>query len=173
MTGSVHTRGPSWLWVTSLLACALVSGCRDGDEAASAVQTGPVDPFRDIGDAKLMVEVQEAHAMAGQQGKRVLLDFVASWCEDCREVIRVSALAPAADVIRERYVHVPVNVGRWDRATALRERFRIDRIATLVVLEPDGTRVAQTTLEPITNHQPLTAGALAAWLREPRDGPAH
>ena len=63
-----------------------------------------------------------------------------------------------------------IDVGRFDRHRALIDRFGIERIATLVVLDGSGQRVAQTTLEPITGDaEGLTADALAAWLRQPRD----
>ena len=99
----------------------------------------------------------------------MLLDFVADWCEDCREVVRLSKRHPARSVIEERYVVVYVEVGRFDRHRAWIERFGIDRIATLVILDTvSGERVAQTTLEPITGGQRgLTSAQLAQWYRDP------
>jgi thiol-disulfide isomerase/thioredoxin len=150
--------------VTLAVALVAVLGCED--EPSPPAPTS-LDPWRDVSDEELDREISTAHERARAANKRVLIDFVATWCVDCREVVRVSALEPARSVIAERYEHVPINVGGWDRARSWRERFAVTRIATLVVLEPDGTKVAQTTLEPISNRDPLTPEALATWLRNP------
>src|SRR5690606_33151723 len=106
---------------------------------------------------------------ARESGRLVLLDFVADWCSDCREVVRVSKLEPARSVIEERYVVVYVEVGRFDRHRALLREHAVDRIAALVVLDPaSGRRLARTTLEPISSGAGLTPEALAEWLRRPR-----
>ena len=120
-------------------------------------------------EAELDARIEEARAQARASDRLVLLDFVADWCEDCREVVRLSKRHPARSVIEERYVVVYVEVGRFDRHRAWIERFGIDRIATLVILDPEsGERVAQTTLEPITGGQRgLTSAQLAQWYRDP------
>ncbi|MFK7992065.1 MAG: thioredoxin domain-containing protein [Sandaracinaceae bacterium] len=120
-------------------------------------------------EASLDARIVEARRQASASDRRVLLDFVADWCTDCREVVRLSHLEPARQTIEERYVVVYVEVGRFDRHRAWIERFEIDRIATLVVLNPEsGERVAQRTLEPLTGEQRgMTAEALAAWLEDP------
>lgn len=155
-----------------IVIALLLAGCGDDEGPhASPAASEPLDPWREVTDAELDAEIAAAMERAAASDRRVLLDFVAPWCDDCREVVRVSRLEPARSVITERYEYVPVNVGHWDRARSWRERFAIRRIATLVVLEPDGTRVAQTTLEPISKRRELTPEMLAAWLREPRDEP--
>lgn len=128
------------------------------------------DPWTPMSEAQLDARIARARRQAAASDRRVLLDFVADWCEDCREVVRLSHREPARSVIEERYVVVYVEVGRFDRHRALIEAHGIDRIAALVVLDPEtGERVAKTTLEPITgDDRGLTAEALARWLRAPR-----
>ncbi len=127
------------------------------------------DPFVLRTDEELDRAITEARERARESDRKVLLDFVADWCSDCREVVRVSHLEPARSVIEERYVVVYVHVGRFDRHRALLREHGIDRIAALVVLDPaDGRRVAKTTLEPITTGSGLTPEELASWLRDPR-----
>lgn len=152
-----------------LLSLAL---CACGEDAPrSRAPSGlDADPWTPKSEAALNAQIDEARREAAASGRRVLLDFLADWCTDCREVVRLSHLEPARAVIEERYVVVYVEVGRFDRHRAWIDRFGIDRIATLVVLDPEsGERVAMTTLEPLTGAQRgLTSEDLAVWLRDPR-----
>jgi len=145
----------------SLYACG-----SDSERAPSGLEA---DPFVPMSDEALTARIQEARREASASERRVLLDFIADWCEDCREVVRLSHEEPARGVIEESYVVVYVEVGRFDRHRALIAEHQIDRIAALVVLDPEtGRRVAKTTLEPITGGQRgFTSAALAAWLRNP------
>ncbi|MGF1467880.1 MAG: thioredoxin family protein [Sandaracinaceae bacterium] len=155
--------------VIALLVIAGLAACGGAPDIESGLDA---DPWVVRTDAELEAALREARAEAGRAGRRVLVDFVAPWCEDCREVIRLSHLPPARGVIEDRYVLVYVNVGRFDRHEALLRAHEVDRIATLVVLSPDGDRLARTTLEPVTGDRDrgLTAEDLAAWLRAPSDG---
>ncbi len=146
------------------MAAALALGC---DSPTPASPSGlDADPWVVRTDAELAAAVDEARARARASHRLVLLDFVADWCSDCREVVRVSKLEPARSVIEERYVVVYVEVGRFDRHRALLREHGIDRIAALVVLDPEtGRRAAKTTLEPITTGAGLTPDELASWLR--------
>ncbi len=119
-------------------------------------------------DAELDAAIVDAREQARASERRVLLDFVADWCADCREVVRLSHRDPARSVIEERYVVLYVHVGRFDRHRRLLREHGIERIATLVVLDPEsGRRIARTTLEPISDHSGLSSEELAAWLRDP------
>lgn len=125
------------------------------------------DVFLDRSEAEVAAALAAAKEQAGREHKRVLLEFVAPWCSDCREVAKVAAQEPARSVIREKYVLVPVNVGRFNRHLDLLKEHEIKVIAALVVLDPDGSRVAKTTLEPISRKEALTPEELATWLRAP------
>ena len=153
--------------LTLVFLCLSLGAC--GEDAPRAPSGLDADPWVAVADDALDARIDEARREAGASGRRVLLDFVADWCTDCREVVRLSHLEPARSVIEERYVVVYVEVGRFDRHRAWIDRFGIDRIATLVVLDPEsGERAAQTTLEPLTGAQRgLTSEQLAAWLRAP------
>lgn len=144
--------------------------------AASEAQEPPAPsapPPQDVwvlrSDETLRREIQRALARARRRGTRVLLEFGADWCPDCNEVVRLGRQSPCRELLQERYEPVYVHVGRFDRHRDLLARYRVERIATLVVLDGDGRRVAQTTLEPISKRTGLTPEGLAAWLRDPRD----
>jgi len=140
-----------------------------GSDAGRGPSGLDVDPWTPMSDEALIARIEAARRDATASDRRVLLDFIATWCEDCREVVRLSHMEPARSVIEERYVVVYVEVGYFDRHRALLAAHQIDRIAALVVLDPDsGRRVAKTTLEPITGgERGLTSEALADWLRNP------
>ena len=132
-----------------VLALALAS-C--GEDRSSPASGAEVDPFVVRTDAELDAAISDARSRARSSGRQVLLDLVADWCSDCREVVRVSREEPARSVLEERYVVVYVDVGRFDRHQALLREHEVDRIATLIVLDPaTGRRVARTTLEPISH----------------------
>lgn len=160
------------LALTSIGLLLGVAGCGDGENTAPAAAPGAIsntDPFAVVGEDELRAQIQAALARARADGKKVLLEFVADWCHDCREVVRVASAGPAAEVLARDYELVYVEVGRLDRHVELIQRYRVERIATLVVLDAQGERVAQTTLEPLSNHRPLTSAALAGWLSHPID----
>jgi hypothetical protein len=72
-------------------------------------------------------------------------------------------------VLAARYVPVFVNVGRdCDGHARLRHAHDVRRLATLVVLEARGRRVARQTFSPVSALRPLSPEALAAWLDAPR-----
>ncbi len=154
-------------WIPIALALTL-AGCGEDRASPSGAEA---DPFVVRTDAELDAAIAEARTRARASGRQVLLDLVADWCSDCREVVRVSREEPARSVLEERYVVVYVDVGRFDRHRALLREHEVDRIATLIVLDPaSGRRVARTTLEPISTGRGLTPEALAAWLRAPTGG---
>lgn len=122
-------------------------------------------------EAAIDAKVQQAMRCGRARNTRVLLEFIADWCPDCRVMTDLERAGEPAAVLRDQYERVRVHVGHWDRHEALRRRFGIDRIAAYVVLDPaTGERVAQTTVEPVTGgHGPMTPAMWAAWLRAPTD----
>jgi thiol:disulfide interchange protein len=152
-----------------LAAIALCTAGSPSGRVAAQRTRAASGAFAVMSDEALAARITAAREEARASNRRVLLEFVASWCADCREVVRLSAREPARSVLAHGYVVVPVEVGRFDRHLDLIERYGVRVIATLVVLDPaTGARVAQTTLEPITGSQVgLTSADLAAWLTSP------
>ncbi len=150
-----------------VLASLLALGAASCDTKAAPSENDAASVFRERSEEEVTAALAAAKEQARREGKHVLLEFVAPWCADCREVVKIARQEPAASVLREKYVLVPINVGRFDRHKALVAEHGVKVIAALVVLDADGHRVAKTTLEPISTKDALTPEELAAWLRAP------
>lgn len=166
------TSRPSWVILSAMRSIAFVLALSIGLAGAACNKSAPLqedsaEVFRERSDDEVNAMLAGAKQRARREGKLVLLEFVAPWCTDCREVAKVAAREPARSVLREKYVLVPVNVGRFDRHKALLQEHQIKVIAAFVVIDPDGNPVAKTTLEPITTKDALTPEELADWLRAP------
>lgn len=156
---------------TAILAVCLLAAC--GRERGSEQQPLPSlaahDPWTPMSEAALTARISEARELAKHGERQVLLVFIADWCTDCHEVVRLGDEQPARSVLARDYVVVHVEVGRFDRHVALLKTHEVDRIATLVVLDPStGERVTKTSLEPLTGEdRGLSSSDLAAWLQDP------
>jgi thioredoxin 1 len=150
-----------------VLASLLALGAASCGTKAAPSENDAASVFRERSEEEVTAALTAAKEQARREGKHVLLEFVAPWCADCREVVKIARQEPAASVLREKYVLVPINVGRFDRHKALVAEHGVKVIAALVVLDADGRRVAKTTLEPISTKDALTPEELAAWLRAP------
>ncbi len=149
----------------ALVLLSLVA-CDDAPEPAAP----PPETYVAMSDAELNAALEAAKQSARENDRRVLLDFGADWCPDCREVLRLAHEPAVAELLASDYETVVIDVGRFDVHTELLERYGIERIATLVVLDSSGEKVAQTTLEPITGDaEGLTGEMLAGWLRNPTE----
>ena len=142
--------------VCSLL-CTLVgllaaSSCKRSEpvsECGAALEPA-AEHWAERSDSELSANIERAMQCGRSRQTRVLLEFTAPWCADCREMARIEAEEPASSVIASRFERVRVNVKRWDAHRALIERFGIHAIAAYVVLDPrTGAVLAQTTREPM------------------------
>jgi thiol:disulfide interchange protein len=152
---------------------ALCAGCRKrtpSSGACGAALEPESERWAERTDAELRAKIDRAMQCGRARGTRVLLEFTAPWCEDCRAMADLEQREPAATVLATRYERVRVNVKRWDAHRALTERYEIRAIAAYVVLDPaTGAMIARTTREPITGADgQLTSEQWAAWLRAPR-----
>lgn len=117
-------------------------------------------------EGEVLDAISAAKACAREHGRKLLLEFVAPWCEDCQEMAKLDETPAVAQTLRDRFERVRINVGKWDRHEALRKSFEVRALATYVVIDPKTSKeLAKTTLEPITKKgQKLTAEQWAAWL---------
>lgn len=117
--------------------------------------------------ADATAHVREAFERAKQSGKRVLVDFGANWCPDCRILAGVLELPEVKSFLAMHYEVVNVDVGRFDRNMALVRRFGIAQLSgvpTIVIANADGTPVTMTTSADLAGPQGVTPQAIADWL---------
>ena len=143
---------------------AVISAIVAGWVAVHAQSQAPV--LYPTGDAAK--EIDSAIASARQDGKRVLLDFGADWCPDCR-VLGTLFDDPAVFGLADQNFHVVrIDVGRRDKNGNLAAKYRAtsaDWIPAIVVLDPDGSTVAATD-DRVRVTRRTTAAELAALLKE-------
>jgi len=118
-------------------------------------------------EADVLDAISAAKRCASEHGRKLLLEFVAPWCKDCREMAKLDETPVVAEALQNRFERVRINVGEWDRHEALRRNFDVRALATYIVIDPKTSKVlARTTLEPISKPgQRLNAEQWAGWLR--------
>lgn len=119
-------------------------------------------------EGEVLDAISSAKSCAAEHGRRLLLEFVAPWCEDCQEMARLDETAVVAATLKKRFERVRINVGKWDRHEALRNSFDVRALATYIVIDPKTSKqLAKTTLEPITKQgKKLSAEHWARWLQQ-------
>jgi len=117
-------------------------------------------------EGEVLEAISAAKTCAAANGRRLLLEFVAPWCDDCREMTRLDETSVVAQTLRARFERVRINVGKWDRHEGLRSSFDVRALATYIVIDARTSRqLAKTTLEPITKKgKKLSADDWARWL---------
>jgi hypothetical protein len=110
---------------------------------------GEPRPFDKARDA--MADVDETLRAAEAGGKRVLLVLGGNWCHDSRSFAMKLADPSIADLVRERYETVFVDVGRRDRNLDVPKRFGVHTLMgtpTILILSAGGE-----LLNPNSVHQ--------------------
>ena len=87
-------------------------------------------------------EIREAVLTAGRQHKRILLVFGANWCLDCHILDRAFHQPRIEPLLRENFLVVHVDVGRYDKNLDLAKKYRANLekgVPSVAVLNPAGT----------------------------------
>ncbi|MEY9876966.1 thiol:disulfide interchange protein [Streptacidiphilus sp. MAP12-33] len=161
-----------------------LAGCVEVDGRGAALAPHYAQPFVSVApvapapvptgyDAKADAAgaVAAALARSRRDGRPVLVEFGASWCVDCQALAQRTT-EPAVRLLLQRdYRLVTVDVGHFDRNTALAARWidlKRSGIPALVVLNPDGSVRATTQDGSFAGARTLSsdaiAGQLVAWL---------
>lgn len=124
---------------------------------------GPYDPGRDA-----RADIALATQMAAAQGKLVLLDFGANWCPDCLVLDELYLDPAVATLLADEYVLVTIDVGEWDHNMDISADYNNAAdlgIPALVVLQPDGTIIADTSDGSFASASGFSPADVAAYLQ--------
>ncbi len=110
-----------------------------------------------------------ALATARTSGTPVMIDFAAEWCVPCHELEEITFTDPAVVRVASGFVRMKVDLTRFDspESEALRERFAIAGVPTIVFLGADGNEVAAARVvgfmrpEPFLDRLRLVTGGAA------------
>ena len=120
------------LWPPAVLTAALLlaAGCSSSGTSAppgggtsvaprstAPAVTTPVAPTHSTSTKPLSpanAEIAAAIGHAEHSGKRVLIDFGAGWCVDCRVLDTIFERPAVAPTVKKNYVVVPVNVHNFN-----------------------------------------------------------
>ena len=143
----------SVLSAATLLLAACGEGAGPAGDLPALEDITPVAaPYDENLDAGAAVEAAFAEAEA--TGKRVLLKLGGNWCPDCRILAGMFEEPAFQTLLKENYVYVPINVGRYDVNMNIPARFgfeKLDGVPTLLVVEPSGDLVNAATSAEWTN----------------------
>lgn len=122
-------------------------------------------PYDDGSDAHK--DVAAAVARARTSGKRLLIDFGANWCVDCRVFASVAELPAMRRWIARHFELVTVDVGRFNRNLDIAARYGVslEAVPAVFVIDPrSGKLLNRDEVEALGDASLSTPPAIAAWL---------
>ena len=137
--------------------------------APSAAPLPYYDPARDA-----RADIDAALKLAAVDHKRVLIDFGADWCADCRVLARLYADPSVRPTLDAGYHLVVVDVGEFDRNVDVSKRYGNvieGGIPALVVTDASGRALVATKDGSFANARTMKAPDVLAFLRRWAPGP--
>ena len=103
----------------------------------------------------------ERLSLATRQGKPVVLDFYADWCIPCHELDRSTFTHPEVRRLLARFVPLKVDLtsDKVEEVQALRARFAVNGVPTVLFLTPEGDEVPNTRVVGFLPPQDFAARA--------------
>jgi thioredoxin 1 len=123
------------------MAAAAQKQTANGDGVLDAVSS-KTDLYPADADAKK--EITEALEKAVAEDKRVILIFGGNWCYDCHVLDKALHSGEAAQIVKDSYLIVHVDIGEGEKNKDLVEKYKIplDKgVPALAVLKSDGSLV--------------------------------
>jgi thiol-disulfide isomerase/thioredoxin len=113
-------------------------------------------------------DVVAALHLARSKHLRVLVDFGADWCPDCKVLDALYRAKDVAPALAANYVLVTVDVGKFDHNLELSDRYGgviAKGVPALVVLDASGRVVTTTRDGSFENARSMTSSQVGAFLR--------
>jgi thiol-disulfide isomerase/thioredoxin len=173
-------RVTAWFLLALPVVCV---GCGRGGGPQSAVEdegAGAENPLRDDEAASMKPsmpdeqrasvedQIQSALAAAKNDGNRVLLEFGADWCPDCRALDRMFAQQPVLATLQSAYHVVQIDVGRRDRHLDIVARYDnpiAGGIPAVVILDEAGKVLATTKQGELATARSMDSSQVLGFLR--------
>ncbi len=134
-------------WAMMVLAAALLlSSPALSQKPSLPADNGVLDPITaktDLypADADAKKEIEVALTLAATDHKRVLLVFGANWCYDCHVLDRALHDGAAAQIVKESFLLVHVDIGEANKNLDLAKQYKIPLekgVPAVAILGGDG-----------------------------------
>ncbi len=120
-----------------------INGSLAADEFAFKAPSGSRETtMEEMSSAKWLTDLDEAKALAAKTGKRIFVDFMATWCGPCKmldaDVLQTDRFKSIA---KKSFVLLRIDV---DAQKSIASKYNIEAMPTQMVLAKDGSVIAQT-----------------------------
>jgi thiol-disulfide isomerase/thioredoxin len=115
--------------------------------------------------------VAKARARALREHKLLLIDLGGNWCGDCRVLYGTMQLPEVKQFVRDHYVTVLVDVGRFDKNLQVPAAYgihqRLEGVPALLVVDPKTNKLLdEGHIAALADARHMTPQALADWLAQ-------
>ena len=113
-------------------------------------------------------EIKAAIALAKKTNKRIILDFGGNWCGDCRVLDKYFHDAPNAALLKESFILVDVNLGKFDKNKDIAKTYGVplDKgVPALAVLDSKGKPLFSQKQGEFESMRSLESSALTDFLK--------
>lgn len=116
-------------------------------------------------------DVAAARAKAKAENKLLLIDLGGNWCPDCRILAGVMKLPEVQRFVDKHYVHVMVDVGRFDKNLQIPAHYgmteRLVGVPSVLIVDPKTDRLLnRDRTAALADARSMTPQALADWLAQ-------